>query len=193
MSNIKEHKINKQENMFIKGYYAPDDVINPVIEWTTPLKPQLEGGTTMNSSSGKLEKWDDINNAYKECYEHGIFWPTIREPSILNFLDWCQFALENYIDEYPMLREGGKFKMDPDFNYQKYPKGHAYNGWHCERGSKAVVNRMLVWMMYLNECEDGGETSFLFQKYNMKPERGLLLFWPTDFTHTHRGMPSHKT
>ena len=36
---------------------------------------------------------------------------------------------------------------------------------------------MLVWMMYLNECEDGGETSFLFQKYNMKPERGLLLFW----------------
>ena len=55
MSNIKQHEINKQENMFIKGYYAPDDVINPVIEWTTPLKPQLEGGTTMNSSSGKLE------------------------------------------------------------------------------------------------------------------------------------------
>ena len=51
MGNIKQHEINKQENMFIKGYYAPDDVINPVIEWTTPLKPQLEGGTTMNSSS----------------------------------------------------------------------------------------------------------------------------------------------
>ena len=23
----------------------------------------------------------------------------------------------------------------------------------------------------------------------MKPERGLLLFWPSDFTHTHRGNP----
>ena len=27
MSDIKEHEINKQENLFIKGYYAPDDVL----------------------------------------------------------------------------------------------------------------------------------------------------------------------
>ena len=52
---------------------------------------------------------------------------------------------------------------------------------------------MLVWMMYLNECEDCCETGFLYQKYNMKPEKGLLLFWPSDFTHTHRGMTSFKT
>ena len=32
--------------------------------------------------------------------------------SVLNFLEWCQFALEHYMDEYTMLREGGKFKMD---------------------------------------------------------------------------------
>ena len=31
-----------------------------------------------------------------------------------------------------------------------------------------------------------------FQKYNMKPEKGLLLFWPSDFTHTHRGNPPLK-
>ena len=193
MSDIKEHEINKQENLFIKGYYAPDDVINPVIEWTTPLKPQLEGGTTMNSSSGKLEKWDGINNAYKECYEMDITWPTCNVPAIKHLLEWIQFALEHYIGDYPMLKEGGKFKMDPGFNYQVYPKGHAYNGWHAERGGIESTRRMLVWMMYLNECEDGGETGFLYQKYNMKPEKGLLLFWPSDFTHTHRGMPSFKT
>ena len=64
MGNIKQHEINKQENMFIKGYYAPDDVINPVIEWPTSLKPHLEGGTTMHSYSGELQKWDGRNNAY---------------------------------------------------------------------------------------------------------------------------------
>ena len=84
-----------------------------------------------------------------------------------------------------MLRNGGKFKMG-DFNYQKYLQGHAYNGWHCERGSIESTNRMLVWMMYLNDCEDGGETSFLFQKYNMKLE-GLLLFCFRFYTY-HRGM-----
>ena len=191
MSDIKEHEINKQENLFIKGYYAPDDVLDPLIEWCRTLP--LIGGASQSTQTGEINVWDGKMNAHKECYEHGIFWPTIREPSVLTFLEWCQFALEYYMDEYSMLREGGKFKMDPDFNYQKYPKGHAYNGWHCERGSICVTNRMLVWMMYLNECEDGGETSFLFQKYNMKPERGLLLFWPSDFTHTHRGMPSYKT
>ena len=27
-------------------------------------------------------------NSHKECYEHGIFWPTIQEPSVLTFLEW---------------------------------------------------------------------------------------------------------
>ena len=39
MSDIKEHEINKQENLFIRGYYAPDDVLDPLIKWcrTLPL------------------------------------------------------------------------------------------------------------------------------------------------------------
>ena len=51
---------------------------------------------------------------------------------------------------------------------------------------------MLVWMMYLNECEDGGETSFLYQKYNMKPEKDYYYFGFRFYTYTQR-MPSHKT
>jgi len=191
MSDIKEHEINKQDDLFIKGYYAPDDVINPVIDWTNTL--DLYGGTSMNSSSGEIETWDGINNSYKECYERSITWPTLDCPPLRYMLDWVQFALDNYTDAYPMLKEGGAFKMDPDFNFQKYPKGHAYNGWHSERGDIISTKRMLVWMIYLNDCEDGGETSFLYQKYNIKPEKGLLVFWPSDFTHTHRGMPSYKT
>ena len=76
------------------------------------------------------------------------------------------------------VKRGGKFKMDQTLIIKNIQTGgHAYNGWHCERGGIECTNRMLVWMMYLNDCEDGGETSFLYQKYNMKPEKGLLLFW----------------
>ena len=85
MSNIQEHEINKQENLFIKGYYAPDDVIDPLIQWCRTLP--LQGGSSMNTSTGEIDVWDGVMNTHKECYEHGIFWPTIREPSILNFIE----------------------------------------------------------------------------------------------------------
>jgi len=191
---IREHEINKQDDLFIKGYYAPDDVVDPAIDWASnTLHSQLEGGATMDTTSSEIIKWDGVTNTFKECYEHDILWPTLAVPEMNYMLEWVQFALDHYTTSYPMLKESGAFKMDPGFNYQVYPKGHAYTGWHSERANIDSTNRMLVWMMYLNECEDGGETAFLYQKYNMKPEKGLLLFWPSDFTHTHRGMPSYKT
>ena len=47
---IKEHEINKQDDLFIKGYYAPDDVIDPAIAWANTL--EFLGGSTLSSSTG---------------------------------------------------------------------------------------------------------------------------------------------
>ena len=48
--------------------------------------------------------------------------------------------------------------------------------------------RHLVWMTYLNDIEEGGETEFYYQKLKVKPRKGLTLIWPVDWTHTHRGI-----
>ena len=48
---------------------------------------------------------------------------------------------------------------------------------------------MLVWMVYLNDVEDGG-TEFMYQKLKIPARKGLFLMWPSDFTHTHRGIIS---
>ena len=69
-----------------------------------------------------------------------------------------------------------------------YDKGWGYKEWHNERGFHQ--NRMMVWMIYLNDVEDGG-TEFLYQKLKIPAKKGLLLMWPHDFTHTHRGIISH--
>ena len=190
MNKIKEHRINKEDNMFIGGYYCPDKILDPIVEWCNSL--DLKGGISMGTD-GKTQKWDGEEKTFKECYEQGIVWPTLGFKPMDRFLDWVQYALGEYMEKYPMLNSGGQFKMDPNFNFQKYPKGHAYNGWHCERAGYASTNRMLVWMIYLNDCKDGGETAFLYQKLKIKPEKGLVLFWPSDFTHTHKGIPSYKT
>ena len=46
-------------------------------------------------------------------------------------------------------------------------------------------------MTYLNTIKVGGETEFLYQKLKIKPKKGLTLIWPTDWTHTHRGLISN--
>ena len=45
-------------------------------------------------------------------------------------------------------------------------------------------------MTYLNDVSDGGETAFLYQNVKVKPEKGLTLIWPAEWTHTHKGMVS---
>ena len=189
--DMKEHSINKKDNMFIKGYYIPHKIVDPFVELSKEF--ELTGGAQMTTDND-IKEWDGKEAYPKECFEYSITHPTCNDLRVNNLLDHIQIALEKYQDAYPLLRKQmARWLMSPTFNYQHYPKGKSYNGWHFERACTTSTRRVLVWMMYLNECEDGGETAFLYQKYKMKPEKGLVLFWPTDFTHTHRGMPSFKT
>jgi len=45
-------------------------------------------------------------------------------------------------------------------------------------------------MTYLNNVKDSGETEWFYQNLKIKPEAGLTVIWPTDWTFTHRGIPS---
>jgi len=45
-------------------------------------------------------------------------------------------------------------------------------------------------MTYLNDVDDAGQTEFFYQQVKIKPIKGLTLFWPADWTHTHRGVTS---
>ena len=82
------------------------------------------------------------------------------------------------------------FRIDTAFNIQRYEPGEGFYGWHCERAGLLNSNRVLVWMVYLNDVNDGGETQFYHQGHLEKPTQGKLLVWPSDWTHTHRGIPS---
>ena len=45
-------------------------------------------------------------------------------------------------------------------------------------------------MTYLNDVPKGG-TEFYHQKIKTKAEKGLTVIWPSDWTHTHRGIISN--
>lgn len=79
-------------------------------------------------------------------------------------------------------------------NMQQYLKGQGgYFHWHSEfyphpsDPHQDSLHRALLYMFYLNDVEEGGETEFYYQNLKSKPKQGTLVIAPADFTHTHRG------
>ena len=100
--------------------------------------------------------------------------------------------IDNYTKEFSFCSWGTPWGLLEDINIQYYPPGGGFKGWHCERSSSFYPStaRHLVFMTYLNDVDDGGETEFFYQRIKVKPQKGLTLIWPSDWTYTHRGIPS---
>ena len=70
-----------------------------------------------------------------------------------------------------------------------FRSGEGYHAWHCEDDSRDNATRILTFILYLNDVNEGGETEFLYYPKRIKAEAGKLILWPAGFTHTHRGNP----
>mgnify|MGYP003353236168 CR=1 FL=1 len=71
---------------------------------------------------------------------------------------------------------------------QKYDKGRGhYNAWHVEVDGPDSCVRPFSMIIYLNDVEMGGETSFLYTGTQVKPRKGSLLIFPSSFPFVHRG------
>jgi hypothetical protein len=79
-------------------------------------------------------------------------------------------------------------------NLQKYQrKVGGYHYFHSEiypsmHDKEALaLHRVLLFMYYLNDVREGGETEFFYQGLKLTPSKGQLVFAPCGFTHTHKG------
>jgi hypothetical protein len=95
---------------------------------------------------------------------------------------------EQYVSNFGVLNDSGKHNNFA-FKVQKTRIGGGYHVWHYESMNRENCHRLLTWMLYLNDVEEGGETEFLYQHLRLKPKQGTLVIWPAAFTHTHRGNP----
>jgi hypothetical protein len=112
--------------------------------------------------------------------------PATQQPVTLN-IDNFERLGPQYIEALlPMMYRYGTI------NVQKYPAGKGgYPHWHSEiypqDSACEPLHRVLLFMYYLNDVAEGGETEFLHQKRSIRPEQGTLVIAPAGFTHTHRG------
>ena len=106
-----------------------------------------------------------------------------------NYADTLYELIKLYEKKYIDYNLCSSYGIREPFVIQHYKPGGGFKEWHSERTEHR--NRNLVFMTYLNEVPNAG-TEFKYQKVKTECKKGLTLIWPTDPTHTHRGIVNHK-
>ena len=136
--------------------------------------------------AGGTGDFNKVNHKNKHCTE--LF---LKRRNYSLFDDVLFSSLSEYIKEYDFLKERVKpFTLNPILKIQRYRPNEGYFAEHCENTGAENIQRILAWMIYLNDVTDGGYTNFPQQKRKFQPRRGDVMIWPAYFTHTHHGVTS---
>ena len=106
---------------------------------------------------------------------------------------WDKY-IKNYCEKYHLIGETYEtLGIYDGIKFQKTEPGQGFHGWHSEFGSIiSERSRVLVFSLFLNDIEEGGETEFLYQNLRVRPKAGRFAIWPAGYTHIHRGNPPLK-
>ena len=175
---MKEYKFNTNNN-FIDGYYLNDlSVCDNLIKLFESSNKKTEG-TIRKGVDKKIKDSLDVSLDVNDIKSH---------KTLQNYFNQLGDCLELYKTKYKFCDENiVPWGIENNFNIQKYKPTQAYHGWHCETTGPKSSHRHLVWMTYLNDIKQGGETEWYFQKLKVKPEKGLTVIWSADWTFTHKG------
>ena len=116
----------------------------------------------------------------------------IRSELCEKYVTVLQKVVDVYMNKYPFSARNGQWSIREPILIQYYKPTEGFLEYHCERSSNSVPQtyRHLVFMTYLNDVDDGGETEFFHQNIKVKAKKGKTLIWPADWTHTHKGITS---
>jgi len=179
---MKEFVFECENPCFISGWFIDESICDGVINFYQednyfPVTPGL-------SSSGQ------VNTNQKESLDKSISHIT-KDQRLVNYFDALSEVVKLYTEKYIWCDITESWSIVENVNIQWYPPNGGFKVFHFERNGKLVsMNRHLVFMTYLNDVTDAGETEFYYQKLKVQPQKGLTLVWPVDWTHTHRGIPS---
>lgn len=179
---ISEHSINKNNN-FIAAWYINDN------ECCENLIDYFENHP--NKIQGKVGSKGDIRKNEKDSTD--LFVTDLNNTVVINYLKNLSEVINKYQEKYIYSSKGQtKWSLNrtKSFNIQRYLPNQGFHAWHTERHNVNTSLRHLTFMTYLNDVNEGGETEFYYQNLKIKPEKGLTVIWGTDWTFTHRGIPS---
>ena len=174
----------KIESQFMGSSFIEGELCDEIVDYFKSYKANAVEGKV-----GRKNGVDAVDTTIKNSLDMLISDENLR----LKYINSLQSNLTNsYVEQWPMVNGYSPWAIVQYPNIQWYPpEDGGYKHWHTERNSGTEqynASRHLVYMTYLNDVKDGGETEFLYQKLKIKPKKGLSLIWPADWTFTHRGV-----
>ena len=166
---------------FIGGWQIDDPgLCEGIIEFFDNNPSLQKQGRTGVGHKANVKKTTDMSIEPKDLEKptHVIF---------TTYMDRLYDCYSDYLAQWPFLAD---MMSDIDvgrFNVQKYEPGGHFGTLHTERASLSNLHRVLAFMTYLNDVEDGGMTTFSHYGIRVKPETGKTLIWPAEWTHAHAG------
>jgi len=133
-------------------------------------------------------KWDKINDLLSEELSNKLK----LYVKYLNNKDNYK-AENNYNIDYHHLFED--LYLLNNFMIQRYEQNIGKYVYHDDGATVKDKQRVITYIWYLNDVEEGGETEFFGGNIKIKPEEGKLLFFPANWAFPHRGnkpRSSHK-
>jgi hypothetical protein len=167
---------------FLRGYLIDLNLCDEIEKLAISEKDNSQEGKCGSKEFIVNKKIKESNDLFLDNY------PILFD----SYMDELQKCLDCYMDEYKFCASYGKFTITTATNIQRYEPKQGFHSWHTERNgaADAVRDRHLVFMTYLNDVSDRGETEWFHQKLKVKPKKGLTVIWPADWTFTHRGISS---
>ena len=185
--------------------------LNPNIEYSIDnFVAVFDGCFSEDACKGLVDYFEECDRAgvteARQEYHHGFNRDKIDDES-LSFLNkshalnselrfkavqfenifWNQ-CYKLYAEKYSTLTNHSSHTIYTT-KIQRTEKGQGYHVWHSDSEFKPLCNRLLVFILYLNDVEEGGETEFLYISKRVKPKAGRFILFPASLTHTHRGNP----
>jgi len=182
MEVLKAASFNKKNN-FIAGWYIDPKVCDGLIN-LFEKSPYKQPGLMNKKGTGIVDKKRKVSTDLSID-------PQSIEPEVQAYYKELNKVIQKYKKKYEYVDKWhNAWGISEKWNIQKYNPGEGYFALHCERSGLYNCLRHLVFMTYLNDVTDKGQTEWHYQKLKVKPKKGLTIIWGTDWTFMHKGIVS---
>jgi hypothetical protein len=184
---MQERKNSIKDFIGIYDGYIPDEACDQAIEL---FKKYSEFNKIFSRFTSESTTQDKKNDKQLFCSPDVLTEEEFGIDQLKLLMVNFDTALNNYYIETNIKKYTAENIITDHVKIQKTLPTQGYHVWHIEHGErKDNQKRVLVYSIYLNTVEEGGETEFLYQSQRVKPVKGRIVIWPAGFPYVHRGNP----
>ena len=200
--NVKDKPFNKLYPDVCAWQFPDMELIDYVYDHIINLKESDElkkGHCTHNGENGEYNHVKDSFDLSHHVDNAGFTHDSVEEFDIAckTFYNWLNFCSLDYTTRNPAVANEPYAIEHSTIQYQYYEPGGGFKIQHHERsmavtGDFTSQQRELVYMMYLNDVEDGG-THFVQKGATMPARKGLTVIFPAGHEFQHVSQISHTS